>query len=60
MARTACAPLAKAKEEIMKMMSPAPAAASLIHMAVSSRFLEICSSLVLVDKQEQNGIKFSL
>jgi hypothetical protein len=59
MASTACAPLASANEEIMKMISPAPAAASLIHMTAISRFLDVCSILVLIGAQEQNKIKLT-
>lgn len=40
----------------MKMTKPAPAAASLIHMTCPS-CLEVCSTLVLINAQEQNGIE---
>jgi hypothetical protein len=47
--RTACAPLASTKDEIMKMISPAPANPSLIHMIGFSLFVGLCSSYVPVE-----------
>ena len=55
-----CAPLASTKADTMNKISPAPAAASLIHMIAVSLLVEVCSSLVLARTQEQNVIEFAL
>jgi hypothetical protein len=44
----------------MNKISPAPAAASLIHIIAVSLLVEVCSSLVLIGTQEQNVIELAL
>ena len=62
---SACAPLARAKDDTMKIISPAPARLSfihwaLIHIAAISLFVAVCSSYVLGTAQEQKVINFLL
>jgi hypothetical protein len=54
------AKLARAKDEIMKTTSPAPASPSLIHAMTIFLFVAFCSSYVPANTQEQKVINFLL